>query len=37
VRVVEPEGQWDGVAELGKGLVGGQFQLTPDPPCAGGA
>jgi hypothetical protein len=25
LRVVEPNGQWDGVAEVGQGLVGGQF------------
>jgi hypothetical protein len=24
----------DGVAEVGQGLVGGQFQLAPDPPGA---
>jgi hypothetical protein len=34
VRVVEPEGEGDGVAEVGQGLVGGQFQLPPDPPGA---
>jgi hypothetical protein len=34
VRVVEPKGKGDGVAEVGQGLVGGQFQLAPDPPCA---
>jgi hypothetical protein len=34
VRVVEPKGEGDGVAEVGQGLVGGQFQLAPDPPGA---
>jgi hypothetical protein len=35
MRVVEPKGEGDGVAEVGQGLVGGQLQLAPDPPGAG--
>jgi hypothetical protein len=37
VRVVEPEGQWDGVAEVGKGLVGGQLSSRQTRHAPGGA
>jgi hypothetical protein len=35
MRVVEAEGQWDGLAQVAERLVAGELELTPDLPAIG--